>query len=198
MFFFPIFFLPLFIIVIVVTPVASVVIISVIATVSVVSTGVSSFFSSTAWGRRRGGGTTRVSDREGFDAVAWKWYLGARLGRATRDAPVGGRRRSAPRSVRENAEGNRPPAGFFFRGGRRRGRHGRRTGGLERNWGRTGVSAGAESLMVLLRSSGACERVSLGVLAGADLAEQQPALFDLFVDRPCVRSAMRVCQRQKC
>ena len=38
--------------------------------------------------------------------------------------------------------------------------------------------------MVLLRSSGACERVSLGVLAVADLAEQQPALFDLLVDRP--------------
>ena len=46
--------------------------------------------------------------------------------------------------------------------------------------------------MVLLRSSGACERVSLGVLAGADLAEQQPALCAIFRRPTCRPACWRV------
>ena len=116
---------------------------------------------------------------------------------STRDAGRPGRRAAeiCPRSVRENAEGNRPPGGFFLRVGRRRGRRGRRTGAHERNEGRTGVSAGAGSLMVLLRSSGACERVSRSARGRRSREQAARAFRDRrkAVDRPAflVHAAQR-------
>jgi hypothetical protein len=134
--------------------------------------GVSSFFSSTALTLWKGG-TARVSDREGFDAVEWKWYRALAsdaLGTA-RSAGGGDRLRDL---CAKNAEGNRPPAGFFWAGTTARSARptdGRPRAELEthRSLGGGGVAHGASSIEWSVRTRGSeCSRGEIS---------RQPALF---------------------
>jgi len=128
--------------------------------------GVSSFFSSTALGRRAGrndeGERSRGLRRSRVEVVSCALASGARRGTA-RSAGGGdllrdrcaktqrgtGRRRVFS-SAGDDSEVGTPDGRAASSGTRRR----------------TGVSAGAESLMVLLRSSGACERVARSARGG--------------------------------
>jgi hypothetical protein len=110
-----------------------------------------------------------VSDREGFDAVEWKWYRAlasdARLGTA-RSAGGGDRLRDL---CAKNAEGNRPPAGFFCAG------DDSEVGSPDGRAASSGTGDAPESRRGLGRSWCFFDRVEranawLGVLAGGDLA----------------------------